>query len=86
MDNKRMLDTAIETLSTLDAESIDTVQLERTKYDDGSVGYSVNVVFPASVQKEKSLGLSVKVDVDVDEVAKRLEERLKRVDAVLEGN
>lgn len=84
MDNKRMLDTAIETLSTLDAESIDTVQLERTKYDDGSVGYSVNVVFPASVQKEKSLGLSVKVDVD--EVAKRLEERLKRVDAVWEGN
>ncbi|MEK3886538.1 hypothetical protein [Bacillus sp. FSL K6-3431] len=52
MENEKMLEIAIQTLSAFDPKAIETVQLERTKYDDGSVGYSVNVTFPA---EEKEL-------------------------------
>lgn len=52
LENEKMLEIAIQTLSAFDPKAIETVQLERTKYDDGSVGYSVNVTFPA---EEKEL-------------------------------
>ena len=47
-----MLEIAVQTLSSFDVNIIETVQLERTKYDDGSVGYSVNVTFPAKVKED----------------------------------
>lgn len=53
MDNKEMLETAIQKLSSIDAESIETVQIEHTKYDDGSVGFAVNITFPATVKEEE---------------------------------
>lgn len=45
MDNKRMIEIAIETLSSFDAKKIESVELERTSYTDGSAGYSVNIIF-----------------------------------------
>ena len=42
-----MIDLAVQTLQSFNEEDIETVQLDRTKYDDGSVGYSVNVTFLA---------------------------------------
>lgn len=52
MENEKMLEIAVQTLSSFDVNIIETVQLERTKYDDGSVGYSVNVTFPAKVKED----------------------------------
>ena len=45
MDNKRMIEIAIETLSSFDTKKIENVELERTTYEDGSAGYSVNIIF-----------------------------------------
>lgn len=53
MGNEKMLEIAIQTLKTFDPESIETVQLERTQYDDGSVGYAVNITFPAKDTERK---------------------------------
>lgn len=49
MDNKKMLDTAIEMLQGFSTKDIETVQIDNTKYDDGSVRFTVDVTYPATV-------------------------------------
>ncbi|MEB6549088.1 hypothetical protein MXL46_08260 [Heyndrickxia sporothermodurans] len=51
MDNKKMLDTAIEMLQQLSTEGIETVQIDNTNYDDGSVRFTVDVTYPAKDEK-----------------------------------
>lgn len=45
MDNKRMIEIAIETLSSFNTNNIENIELERTTYHDGSNGYTVNIIF-----------------------------------------
>lgn len=47
MDNKQLLNQAIELLQEVDAGVLETVQVNHTKYDDGSVGFTVELVYPA---------------------------------------
>lgn len=54
MNAKHMLDLlslAINTLSKVDTRDLETVEVNQTKYDDGSVGYSVNLTFPAKPEQ-----------------------------------
>src|SRR5690625_3528408 len=47
MENEKMLSTAIELLKDIDLEKVEIVQVDNTKYDDGSVGFAVDITFPA---------------------------------------
>ncbi|GIN93332.1 hypothetical protein J22TS1_43830 [Siminovitchia terrae] len=47
MNNEKILATAIELLQELNVGSIETVQINQTKYDDGSVGFTVDITYPA---------------------------------------
>ncbi|MED1711724.1 hypothetical protein [Heyndrickxia sporothermodurans] len=51
MDNKKMLDTAIEMLQQLSIGDIETVQIDNTNYDDDSVRFTVDVMYPAKDDK-----------------------------------
>lgn len=53
MENEKMIEFAVQSLQSFNPDDIETVQLERTKYDDGSVGYSVNVTFPAKDKEDE---------------------------------
>lgn len=46
-DMQDLIDLAVNKLMEVPIESIETVELNQTKYDDGSVGWSVNLTFPA---------------------------------------
>ncbi|MBL5768404.1 hypothetical protein [Heyndrickxia sporothermodurans] len=48
MKNEKMLTVAIEMLRELNPEEFETVQIDNTKYDDGSIGFTVCVTFPAT--------------------------------------
>lgn len=48
MENEKMIELAIQSLQSFDPSSIETVQLNRTRYDDGSTGYTVDITFPAN--------------------------------------
>jgi len=48
MENEKMIEIAIQSLRSFDANSIETVQLNRTQYDDGSTGYTIDITFPAT--------------------------------------
>lgn len=57
VNDKHMLDLlslAINTLMKVDTEDLETVEVNQTKYDDGSVGYSVNLTFPAKSEQGKT--------------------------------
>ena len=53
MDNKRMIEIAIETLTSFDTKHIENIELERNTYSDGSAGYTVNVIFIADESERK---------------------------------
>lgn len=42
-----LLELAVKKLKDVDIKQLETVEINQTKYDDGSVGYSVNLTFPA---------------------------------------
>lgn len=46
MDKKKMIKTAISMLKDVDPETIEVINFDRTEYDDGSVGFSVNLTTP----------------------------------------
>lgn len=47
MNKKQMIDSAIEMLKAVDPETVEVINFDRTDYDDGSVGFSVNLTTPA---------------------------------------
>lgn len=51
MKNKQILKQAIELLQTVNSDELETVQINHTKYDDGSIGFSVELVYPAKGDK-----------------------------------
>lgn len=52
MDNQKILNQAIELLSGLDLKDSESVQINHTKYDDGSRLFEVGVSYPALVTSE----------------------------------
>ncbi|MFC4712239.1 hypothetical protein [Planococcus dechangensis] len=46
MDKKKMIEMAISMLQEVEPETIEVVNFDRTEYDDGSVGFSVNLTTP----------------------------------------
>lgn len=47
MKNEKLLRQAIELLQATNTEQLETVQINHTKYDDGSIGFSVELTYPA---------------------------------------
>ncbi|MTW85618.1 hypothetical protein F3157_08070 [Virgibacillus dakarensis] len=47
MKNEVMLKHAIELLQNVNPEELEIVQIDNTKYDDGSVGFNVSLTYPA---------------------------------------
>jgi len=51
MENEKILNQAIELLKGLDIANAESVQINNTKYDDGSTCIEVGVSYPATVVK-----------------------------------
>lgn len=49
---QELIDLAVNKLMRVPIESIETTEINQTKYDDGSVGWSVNLTFPAKETNE----------------------------------
>lgn len=52
MRNEKLLAIAIKMLEELDLNEVETIQIDNTKYDDGSSGFTVDITFPAKETKE----------------------------------
>lgn len=46
MNNKELLNLAIQLLNEVNSNDLETVQVNHTKYDDGSVGFTVDLTYP----------------------------------------
>ncbi len=46
MNNEKLLNQAILLLQDVNADELETVQINHTKYDDGSVGFTVELTYP----------------------------------------
>lgn len=70
MDKNQMVQNAILMLGGVNPETLETINFERTEYDDGSVGFSVNLTTPPTKKNKpdsreadeilKAIGKSVK--------------------------
>ncbi len=49
MKNEQLLKQAVELLQTANSDELETVQINHTKYDDGSIGVSVELTYPKKV-------------------------------------
>lgn len=47
MKNEKLLKQAIELLQEVNSSELETVQINHTKYDDGSIGFNVELIYPA---------------------------------------
>lgn len=63
MDKKKMIKTAISMLKDIDPETIEVINFDRTEYDDGSVGFSVNLTTPP--KKKADAQRIVKMNADL---------------------
>lgn len=52
MKNETLLNQAIELLKKINADDLEAVQIENTKYDDGSTGFNVSITYPSEDEKE----------------------------------
>jgi len=52
MKNEKLLKQAIELLQEVNPDDLEIVQIENTKYDDGSVGFSVELIYPGADVEE----------------------------------
>lgn len=57
MKNEQILKQAIELLQGVYPDELETVQINHTKYDDGSIGFSVELTYPA---KEETVSIVTK--------------------------
>lgn len=56
MDNQQILNQAIELLKELDLTDSESVQINNTKFDDGSTLIEIGVSYPAPVEIDESQG------------------------------
>ena len=52
MDSQKMLEIGIDVLKSIDTTNIETVDIDRTEYNDGSATFSVSVTLPAKEIKK----------------------------------
>ncbi len=52
MKNEILLQQAIELLQAAKPDELETVQINHTNYDDGSVGFTVDLTYPAKDVEE----------------------------------
>lgn len=50
MNNEVLIKQAIELLQNVDPDELETVQLNHTKYDDGSIGFTVDLTYPPATE------------------------------------
>ncbi len=62
MKNELLLKQAIELLQEVNSHELETVQVNHTKYDDGSVGFTVELTYPGKETDE------ITVSTDDDEL------------------
>lgn len=55
MENNLLLKHAIELLDAVNPNDLETVQINHTKYDDGSIGFSVELTYPAEDKEEVNI-------------------------------
>jgi len=53
MNNREMIDYAVQALDKVNPNEVETVQINHTIYDDGSKGLSVEVTYPATEKPEE---------------------------------
>lgn len=58
MKNEVILKQAIELLKEVNPSELETVEISHTKYDDGSIGFSVDLTYPA----EETIETTIYVD------------------------
>lgn len=47
MTNKKILDNALDLLDNVNIEEIETIQINNTKYDDGSKALTIEITYPS---------------------------------------
>lgn len=52
MNNAELLNLAIQLLKDVNSDELETVQVNHTKYDDGSVGFTVELTYPNTMGEE----------------------------------
>lgn len=52
MSNEILLKQTIKLLQDVNPDEIDAVQINHTKYDDGSIGFSVELIYPSKKETE----------------------------------
>lgn len=53
MNNEVLIKQAIELLRSVDPDELEIVQIDNTKYDDGSVGLNIGLSYPAARSEDK---------------------------------
>lgn len=53
-DMQELLDLAVNKLMRVSVSDVETVEVNQTQYDDGSVGFTVDLTFPAKTEQEKT--------------------------------
>lgn len=57
MNEKEMqdlIDLAVNKLMRVSVSDVETVEINQTQYDDGSVGFTVDLTFPAKTEQGKT--------------------------------
>ncbi|GGB26773.1 hypothetical protein GCM10011409_00100 [Lentibacillus populi] len=65
MKNETILKQAIELLQNVDPDELETVQVNHTKYDDGSIGFTVDLTYPSAAETTETFGDGRKVVEEV---------------------
>ena len=63
MNNSELLNLAIQLLNDVNSDELETVQVNHTKYDDGSVGFTVDLTYPNVEGNEKELEVEIEVNI-----------------------
>lgn len=51
---QELLDLAVNKLMRVSVSDVETVEVNQTQYDDGSVGFTVDLTFPAKTEQGKT--------------------------------
>lgn len=60
MNNAELLNLAIQLLKDVNPDELETVQVNHTKYEDGSTGFTVDLTYP------KTMGEETVVEVEIE--------------------
>lgn len=53
-DMQELIDLAVNKLMRVSVSDVETVEINQTQYDDGSVGFTVDLTFPAKTEQGKT--------------------------------